>query len=400
MQRKMVVAYSALDRGIAYTSIPAELQGYDIVNDALRNGMCRWRVVPHEYRQDGETALCAREGGVSSFDDVVWDVTTDKEKLWREWPCKEPSTTRFWNAAPASILSDRGLMLETIGRVGGEVAMKHIRGGLKEDRDFISSAVERNPVALASVPEETCWRFSSLFSLERVTKYFEHGGNDSRDLSQRVPKESWNDRNFLKGWIHAGGDITVAMVRVCQDDKEIILLHAKHYFKKSGDTRYSGTATAAISEDLQRDKSFVQDLLHHAPASAVLYMIKNSELFHDYETQLLAFAKWPEFCHDTYGKLILHALRWYYRLRERSLFPVMKKQLREYECFFKGILCGMVCPDSSLTVLDQGSDATIKKTIASFLNFPQGSALTWLFEAGINVNVKGYNPLRASSVPK
>jgi len=47
-------------------------------------------------------------------------------------------------------------------------------------------------------------------------------------------------------------------------------------------------------------------------------------------------------------------------------------ELAEFENFFKGILCGIRDRNSTLAMLDQGSDTGIKQRIASFLTFKTG----------------------------
>ena len=123
-------------------------------------------------------------------------------------------------------------------------------------------------------------------------------------------------------------------------------------------------------------------LLYLAPAHPVM-KLRSIDLLDDHELLLLACAKTPSYKpYPSYSHN-------FYRFKTK-----LETQLREYERFFKGILCGTTeSSGSPLILLNQGLDATIKKTIASFLDFPQGEALTWLFEAAVNLRVLGFNPL-------
>lgn len=116
--------------------------------------------------------------------------------------------------------------------------------------------------------------------------------------------------------------------------------------------------------------------------------LARKRLRRDYELVLLASSKKPTyrpFQNDFPAR--------------QDLVLRLHDQLHAYDRFLKGVLCGSTSNSGSpATLLNQGPDAHIKRTIASFCDFPQGPALIWLFKATINLRIPGPNPLREDDV--
>ena len=150
----------------------------------------------------------------------------------------------------------------------------------------------------------------------------------------------------------------------------------KHFFKMNYETlpRYTRWKYPdhLVSNRLRSSKRFIRKLLIlDVPVEIAMGVCRHRAIHEDYSLNVLASAKDESFCryeNDTY----------------RSIKHKMRRQLCEFDRFFKGILCGIHDSGSSLFVLNMGPDATIKQRIASFVNFPQGDELGWLFQAAVN----------------
>ena len=399
MKRKMTVAFSALDNRIPYSELPKELTKQSTLKKGLEQGLFGWERLPRKHKKNVELALCAKKK--DTFGTMV-NAVTDKAKLWTEWACKEPEVVlidqarwqsnispvarrRQWQSAPESIMSNRELMLETIKL--DFVVIKFIHQSLAEDLDFLTDALEKNILGLAYLPQDSVTRFPEIISLDRINKYHAvEGQKDKKALRLLVPHQHWADRSFVIGWLTSGLDLHNGLPDKYIDDKELILLHARHFFKgeKLGHNHSDWTYPSHLfSDTLRRDKDFIRHLLRLAPAEPVMDLTKRVDLYNDFELQMVACAETRYF--EPYHR---------YTHRYQAFITKLENQLEEYEGFFKGILCGTTeGSGSSLVLLNQGPDANIKKVIASFLDFPKGESLTMLFQACVNRNVGGFNPL-------
>lgn len=325
-------------------------------------------------------ALAAGESGKPCFCEVLSE-STDPYKLWLDWACQRPKAERYpWRKSPIELRSDRELMLAVIAQE--EQVMKHVGRELAVDIEFVTSALELNILALGYLQKATLRSFPHLISIDRLAKYKAAEGNDPNRLVQKIAENYWHDRTFVEGWLSVGFDLHPKMAPQFQDDMSILSLHAMNFewetfIEKSKDKKYKYPRNL-ISENTITNKGTVRSLLLSGALAQPLMNLARyttARLDLDYELNLLASYK-------------THSYEPGF-----SCLVKMIAQYKEYQGFFQGLLCGATEGSGSpLAILDQGTDTTIKRIIASFLDFPKGELLTWLLEAGFVRGLPGFIP--------
>jgi hypothetical protein len=320
--------------------------------------------------------------------ELILDAVADKETLWREWACNHPKDVHrdAWRKAPTNIMSDPQLMLKAIPKSLHVMASLHSL--LWENQEFLTSILERNIFALREVSAATLERLPSLIRIDLTLAFMEE--EEDLDIGNGLncaflPDRYWQDRDFvLKVWLKNGGDLIENIWRHFADDEEVLLTHAKHYFEKWREGGHVESSyryrPRALSERLKSDRDFFQKLLKLAPAYKLL---EESTFRDDYELHLLACAT-----SSSYEPFPA----WDQWHKRRVFYETIRRQLGAYSAFFVGTLCGM-SPDSGspLRMLNQGSDANIKSTIASFCDFPTGESLQHLRKAAKHRNLSADN---------
>lgn len=391
---KLEVGFGAYNAGLDIKKLPKAFTKKDTLKEGVRKGLFRWTLLPKEYQKDIKFASLALRSEMGSFLAIVRCLgLKDKVKLWTKWACEKPHTVPHhnWHHAPHKIKSDRALMLSTI--VKAPFVMYFISDSLITDIDFLNSVLERNILALAYLPAGPLVRRRSIISMERVLKFIRDencGTTEANLLKDQVPAPLWSDRNLVVKWVSAGYDLHSNIPAKFHGDEELLLTHAKHFsWDKEGRYSYS-YPTGFITQELRSNKDFLLQLLRFAPARFVIDSF-SYDLRQDAEVCLFACSQqWSRPHMNFYNAPVFNPYP--YEIDWRHQWA---RQLREYERFFKGIVCGGVANSGSpLTILDLGPDANIKKNIASFLDFPKGEQLTWLFQVGINMGIEGFNPLR------
>ncbi|KAG7362894.1 protein of unknown function DUF4116 containing protein [Nitzschia inconspicua] len=416
----------ALERGVPKGEVNME-----VVNDGetllelIKDGTISWESLPENFKSDVEFALCARkcttvESDCDSFSSplpphaisfpTVLKAVTDKERLWREWGCIHPEEAHIkgrllWGEAPEQVMSDRRLMMEVIP-IAAHV-FEYISRSLKDDEAFLQELVKEKPVLLGVFSKDIFLMFPNFLTIEWIRDYWDEGGD--QDLKQSygmenklqdcIPEQYWQDRDFvLNTWVAGGGPMNEHLHKSYYDDEEFLLTQAKCYY--SHPLRHSvfdccndQLYPMRLSPRLKADKPFLRSLIElafpehmtrlfkpyrYGPDGLRIFQTysddsddevfcKPSPLHHDEELVILLFSKE----HSTYCELM------------DFWWPTIKRKVEDYERFFRGILCGThPRSGSSLSLLDQGKDSNIiKKTIASFLDFPIGKQFRELIQA-------------------
>lgn len=386
MRHNMCVCFAAVDRGLPYRKIPQAFMSDKNLLEGIQKKMLSWSSLPSVHKKKYDLGLSALTVSNASFDKVL-DKVTDKVRLWKEWACLNPHDYYVdWIDAPEEILSDRELMLAVISKDASVI--QYIGDALKHDLDFLESALEHNIECLGEIPHNVFRRFPFIMTVERIGEFkksAEKLTNEKNDFSEagkahnirsRVPDEYWSDRAFVLNWLRLGYDLHPRFSSLFQDDLEIVEVHAKNFT----DWDFYIYPQGLFSDEFLSDKESLRRLLEIAPPDPIMDLVKTNPLYCDFELMLFASYKYP-----SYRPYASDALS-----RQFNFHTKIRSKLGDYERFFKGILCGTAAGSgSSLVLLDQGSDLSIKHRIASFLDFPMGETLVWLKQAAINLGIQG-----------
>jgi hypothetical protein len=395
VQKCPSLAFLAMSRGVPENDIGKDvIDDTDAVKKAVSDGSMKWKDMPTKYKKDTDLALAALERelggkGTKTSLSVVLKKVTDKEKLWLEWACVHPEcldNAAIWRSAPQSVTLNREVMRKVVTM--DRRVYEYLDPVFKDDVDFLTSILNGNINVMHEIRTETFRRFPSLLNKNFISKIMKiernrNWSSSDAEFYTKIPTEMWNDRDFfLNQWIRGGGSLSGARTDFL-DDEEIVLTHARCFYtsderRPDRKLNYSGFSDSplnqykSLSYRLRSDRAFLEELVKVAPVCCAMVAVKNSPFRDDDDLKMIAcsvdkFAYLYDYSHDE----IQHFHR------------NLRKKIKEYNGFFVGILCGMKSNSgSSLALLDQGSDANIKRTIASFLDFPLGKNLVHLLRAG------------------
>lgn len=278
--------------------------------------------------------------------------------------------------------------------IGIKSGALYIEEELKEDYDFLQELLEKSVLVLPHLGSKTYTRFPSIMNIEIISKYFNTKEFDELSLIKAIPSQLWTDRIFVNGWFSCGGNMNDKMHKSFCDDKELILSYTKNYKRidrwiNSG-FNYMSDGFNYMSNRLLIDKNFLARLIavHVNPEN--IFRATSLTVKKDKDLLLIACSTHPNynpknnFYDKYYGYLGNESAR--------EFENWVRLCMKEYEGFFKGVLCGATPNSNSpLVVFDQGHD--LKRMIASFLIFLKGEKLTMLFKTAINLKIPGFfNP--------
>lgn len=271
---------------------------------------------------------------------------------------------------------------------------------LWDDRNFVMKLIVNGGFYrgnINSLISQRLWNDRSF-----VLEFLSNGACCTKGTHKKIPQRLWNDRGFVLEFNSQGGQINDQMKKFFLDEEEIILEYTKQFTGDSISDDYNPNSTFHLwnclqennpcpiiyaSDRLKKNKAFVRQLISHWDYPIPFLLI----LPYDNYTLLVACAKQgidSSFCINLFDSLSFDgALKF-------DFYRWIRGNLQEYECFFKGILCGASSHSTSpLTMLHHCAD--IKRHIGSYLDFPMGEELQQIFQAGINLDIDdGFNPLR------
>ncbi|KAG7370581.1 protein of unknown function DUF4116 containing protein [Nitzschia inconspicua] len=419
------LAFAALGRGVSTNKINMKvIDDGDQWLELIKDGTVCWDSLPEKFKSDVEFALASREqwenGKVETCADfaTAFEVVTDKERLFREYACVYPDDFQYdkaylWGQAPEQIMSDRKLMKNALPI--SPYAFAYISQSLKDDETFLQEVVKNDLLLLGLFSEDIFVKFPNFLAIDWIRGYWDAGGDDSlmnSHLYDYIPKHYWQDRDFvLNTWFAAGGHMHEHLDKSYYDDEELLLKQARHFYSLPLWQDNSGSCVnpqyrRMLSPRLKVNKSFLRSLIEVAMPEHVIQLFElnddhrreghsdesDDEIFYepsplrnDEELVILLFSK----RHFTYSKLM--DIWW----------PKIKRKVEEYERFFHGILCGIyINSGSPLSMLDQGKDSNIiKKTVASFLDFPIGKSLQELIQVKEHFGIKKELLFNGSEIP-
>ena len=268
----------------------------------------------------------------------------------------------------------------------------YIEEELKEDYDFLQELLEKNVLVLPHLGSETYARFPSIMNIGIISKYFSTKNFEQASLREAIPSQFWTDRSFVNSWFSCGGSMNRKMPKSFRDDEELVLNYAKNY--KTNDIR-DDSGFHCMSSRLLIDKNFLARLIavHVYPEN--IFRATSQTVKKDKDLLLIACSTHPNYHpRNSYYSRYRYGYGYGYNDSDssREFENWVRLCLKEYEGFFKGVLCGAApSSNSPLVAFDQGHD--LKRMIASFLIFPKGEKLTMLFKTAINLKVRGgFNP--------
>ncbi|KAG7344522.1 protein of unknown function DUF4116 containing protein [Nitzschia inconspicua] len=425
------LALAAWERGVSTNKINMKvIDDGDQWLELIKDGTVCWESLPEKFKSDVEFALASREQWVT--DDVDFatalEVVTDTERLFREWACVYPEELQYdgtylWGQAPEQIMSDRKLMKDALPI--SPYAFEYISQSLMDDETFLQEVVKENMLLLGLFSEDIFVKFPNFLTIAWIRGYWDAGGDDYLFRSYKmkchlcdcIPINRWKDRDFvLNTWFAAGGHMHEHLDRSYYDDEDLILKQAKHFYshplrQSINDYCIDPQYPRRLSPRLKANKAFLRSLIEVSIPEHVIELFERyrvglnddrpretnsddsddeipfepSPLHHDEELVILLFSK----RHSTYSMLM------------DCWWPTLKRKVEEYERFFHGILCGMHSGSGSLlSMLDQGRDSNIiKKTIASFLDFPIGKSLQELMQVKEHFGIKKELLFNGSEIP-
>jgi hypothetical protein len=407
------VALAAVDRQVlALSSLPDGIKpNKACLLDGVKVGALSWKFLPKRFKTDIEFALATPRGHRGISFQKVAEIVNDKERLWREWPCKDPKSINngdWGKLAPQSIRSDPDLMVRVISL--DPCKTQYLATVLAEDLGFVQSVLDQHILSLAYFPSATYDKFPSILNIQRIVRFANAkdcpeqrkkppaSGKAHRiaraqrmarvaqwgrgqqlpehDLLKVLPTQNWHDREFVLGWVSAGFEIPGSVLpEYLRDDEEVFILLSKHNWV------LSRNSYREMSDRLRGDKSFIRRLLECSCATEDIMSSVLGQLELDEQLQIIAAAKSERYIFFA----TVYSLHYLERGRMvQNLEAKMQRQRREYQGFFKGFLCSVDAPRPSgcaLMLLNQGTDSSIKRMVASFLDFPIGEQLGFLLEA-------------------
>jgi hypothetical protein len=398
LQNNRDVAFAALKRGaITFTNLPSEIKGNrDFLMDGLQENMFPWKTLPRRFKEDVDFALKALDHPDTKIIVVIRWVT-NKEKLWSEGALQIAKRTKssndyhLFDQAPASFKSNATIQLEIVSEQPR--AAMFLGNDLKESYDFLQKLLKKNLLALPHLGSETYDRFPTIMNIESIATYLSTDGSEHNSLVNSVPAQSWKDRSFVEGWVSCGGTLTTRILSSFRDEEDIVLNYAKNPKLLVTINQY-GNGFGHVSNRLLSDKAFVSRMIVSCKCPGKIFMSAPSKIKKDKDLLLLACSTHANYHpkHNTHsGYRYGYGYGYGNDERAQEFENWVKQCMKEYDGFFKGILCG-TSPDSGspLVGLDQGHD--LKRNIASFLMFPQGEKLTMLLKtAAVNLKIRGYS---------
>jgi len=260
-----------------------------------------------------------------------------------------------------------------------------VEAPLDSNRPFYKAILEDNPVALGSVYEDIQRRFPDLvMKCVDALSNVEVSLSMVKDIADGIPLALW-DRNFVLRWVIGGMPITDDVPPEFRNDKEILLLAAKHSRRadeeeEERDCRlFSIESFKSASRALLNDKSFMLKVLQHDSGP---FQCLPEHLQQDIDLVALAFSSdvkmAKQFLH-TYPDRVDYERGPYRKHVEflKSQRSRMEALLEKYDNFSSVVLFGMsqgANSGSALALLDQGPVTSLnyKRAIASFLEVPSG----------------------------
>ena len=147
-------------------------------------------------------------------------------------------------------------MLDTI-KLDGTV-IEFVGTSLAGNETFLTAALKNNILSLLYLPDVSVSEFPHLFSLDRIVKYFEVDEEEKflKLLQKKIPLGNWDDTSFVAAWLTAGGDLYHSWPNKYIDDKESILLHARHFFNGNIQPTHYAYPARLYARELCCDKDF------------------------------------------------------------------------------------------------------------------------------------------------
>ena len=368
---EVVFAILARSGAVLASKLPKSVvDNIDIMLDAVRQKKCLWKHLPSKLKKNVAFALAISPGDRPDFSDVEKHVT-DKEQLWIGWAKDSPTKlSKIWRHMPVVLRSRRDLMLQAISQE--PTAMEHVGIFLAEDIEFVRSALDRNLLALAYLPRQTLVRFPDVMSIESVETFKRTPDSSSHEqsLTEKLQQSHWCDRDFVLRWLALGYGVSTAepfLAKELCDDEDVFLTAAKASIHRNTSTPGNLRALyRKMSDRLVNDRAFLRLLLASGGEPYVIFFDRS---IIDHDLLMLALAKAPE--------KWLHWVPWSMKAGFKS---TVYSQQTAYASFLKGFLSGTRCGSGSpLEMLDQGSDSSIKRHVAEYLDdFPIGEQLSEL----------------------